>query len=116
MIQIFMEKSKKFMVKKLILLICDWYIIFNSTSKELNWYKLLKFSNVQSERKTLSKNRKHSYQIWFFWFGPKSLEPYTEESINNLERIRLNPSLWTRGMMLKNLSERNEEGLISIPD
>ena len=82
--------------------------------EKVNWYKLLKFSNVQSERKTLSKNRKHSYQIWFFWFGPKSLEPFTEESINNLERIRLNRSLWTRGMMLKNLSGRNEEGLISI--
>ena len=41
--------------------------------------------------KTLSKIRKPFSQFWVFRFGPKSLEPFTDESVNDLERFSTQP-------------------------
>ena len=70
-----MEKKEKIYGKKVILLICDWYFIFNSTSKELFGYKPLKFSNVQSERKNFLELENSLLKSDFFGSVQKALNP-----------------------------------------
>ena len=65
-------------------------------------------------KKTLSKIWKQSSQIWVFRIGPKSLEPFMDESTNDLERFSTQPFIVNERDDAETFSGRNEEGMISV--